>query len=917
MSSFTFDVFISYSHHDADWVRSWLLPRLESAGLRVCIDFRDFNVGASSIVNMENAVKNSRKTILVMTPNWTQSEWTDFESLLTQTRDPSGRKRRLVPIMLKACDLPDRLAILTYADFTDASQWDAQLARVIDAIRESPTSQSPAQPITQFSPNLVHPYPLQANFTGRVNERQELTTWLADDAHPICALVAMGGMGKSALAWYWLKNDVLAPAQPFISTVEGVMWWSFYEGESSFAKFIDEALKYVSGQPIDAALLPTTYDRAQELRRQLQNKHVLFVLDGFERQLRAYASLDAAYQPDGAANSSRAARACVDPIAARLLSDIAAVTTRAKILLTTRLPVSDLEDRAGDALAGVLKRELKELPRNDAVAFMRAQGVTKGTPAEIAAECATYGNHPLSLRLLSGLIAQDVRTPGDIAAAPRHDVHDDLIQRQHHVLEQSYNALPKRERALLSRIAAFRSAMPYDALVIFNTLGNETRFDDSLQDLQVRGLLQRDTAHNLYDLHPIVRHYAYNRLTGKTGIHTRLRNYFARFPVPDADKVQSIEDLLSVIELYYHTVRAERYDDACDLFYHQLSTPLYFRFGDYLTGIGLLRALLPDGDDNLPRLKDENDQGWTLNMLANLYSLSGQPRNAERAFELGNKIADKLGNKSNLIVGSVNIAGMAQIVLGELLMAERNLRRSIELNRETTVGVEEAIIHLTLGLLLAYRSAFGEAESELKNAQDAFDKHGAANTNLVSVVRAYSALRALLMGNAQVALESAQQARMFADKVAKTRYPYERDFIQAEWLLGAALVMEGSDLNAAATHLSDALTRCRRINLVEVESDILLAWARWHRARGDAQEAQAYAEEALAIADRCEYRLKQAEIHNFLAHLALGASEREAARQHAETARERAWCDGPPHCYKPALDEAEGMLKELGAEEEK
>ena len=46
--------------------------------------------------------------------------------------------------------------------------------------------------------------------------------------------------------------------------------------------------------------------------------------------------------------------------------------------------------------------------------------------------------------------------PGDITSAPRHDVHADLVQRQHHILEQSYNALPKKERALLSRIAAFR-----------------------------------------------------------------------------------------------------------------------------------------------------------------------------------------------------------------------------------------------------------------------------------------------------------------------------------------------------------------------------------------------------------------------------------------------------------------------------
>ncbi len=67
-----FDVFISYSHHDVDWVKNWLLARLESAGLRVCIDFRDFELGAPSIVNMENAVKRSAKTLLVLTPTWVE-----------------------------------------------------------------------------------------------------------------------------------------------------------------------------------------------------------------------------------------------------------------------------------------------------------------------------------------------------------------------------------------------------------------------------------------------------------------------------------------------------------------------------------------------------------------------------------------------------------------------------------------------------------------------------------------------------------------------------------------------------------------------------------------------------------------------------------------------------------------------------
>jgi hypothetical protein len=115
---FRYDTFISYSHQDADWVRQTLLPRLERAGLRACIDFRDFEIGAPSLVNMENAVERSRKTLLVLTPAWVTSEWTAFEALLIQTKDPAGRARRILPLLVKRCQLPGRLGIFTYLDLT-------------------------------------------------------------------------------------------------------------------------------------------------------------------------------------------------------------------------------------------------------------------------------------------------------------------------------------------------------------------------------------------------------------------------------------------------------------------------------------------------------------------------------------------------------------------------------------------------------------------------------------------------------------------------------------------------------------------------------------------------------------------------------------------------------------------------------
>jgi hypothetical protein len=131
---YTHDVFISYSHKDQDWVNNELLPRLEAAGLKVIIDHRDFEPGTPSLVNMERAVDCCRHTLLVLTPNWVASEWTDFESLLVGTTDPAARRRRLVPLMLEKCQPPARIRLLTYADFTDPGRRDQETTRLIKSL---------------------------------------------------------------------------------------------------------------------------------------------------------------------------------------------------------------------------------------------------------------------------------------------------------------------------------------------------------------------------------------------------------------------------------------------------------------------------------------------------------------------------------------------------------------------------------------------------------------------------------------------------------------------------------------------------------------------------------------------------------------------------------------------------------------
>lgn len=130
-----YHVFISYSHHDAQWVRGTLLGALEAAGLAVCIDFRDFEVGRPSIEEMERGILESCKTVIVLTPAYIDSEWGQFENVLAQTLDPAARRRRVLPLLLQDVPLPPRIGMLTYLDMRDPAQQPRQLQRLIDAIR--------------------------------------------------------------------------------------------------------------------------------------------------------------------------------------------------------------------------------------------------------------------------------------------------------------------------------------------------------------------------------------------------------------------------------------------------------------------------------------------------------------------------------------------------------------------------------------------------------------------------------------------------------------------------------------------------------------------------------------------------------------------------------------------------------------
>ena len=109
----------------------------------------------------------------------------------------------------------------------------------------------------------------------------------------------------------------------------------------------------------------STSERLQGLVDLLQQRRLLIMLDGFERELRAYASLSAVYQGDDIIEDERGEdRTCTNPHAGWFLQAVAALPMQSRVLITSRNFPREL-----DNVAGCERQKLDGLDPVDAVTF--------------------------------------------------------------------------------------------------------------------------------------------------------------------------------------------------------------------------------------------------------------------------------------------------------------------------------------------------------------------------------------------------------------------------------------------------------------------------------------------------------------------------------------------------------------------
>jgi len=430
------------------------------------------------------------------------------------------------------------------------------------------------------------------------------------------------------------------------------------------------------------------------------------------------------------------------------------------------------------------------------------------------------------------------------------------------------------------------------------------RLNTTLDRLEDRGLLQWDRQTNRYDLHPVVRAYAFERLSAdrRAQVYGRIRDHFSGQPEEDPAQVNEVDDLRRSLEIYYALLGAGLLDEAASFYRGGLSKVLLFELNASTAVLELLRPLFPDGFAALPALRDADDQGYIVNELSIALSYLGRDEESlaaqaltlqidvgrEGAFDL----RAGLHNYRNSLANLNRLAGAARATALALRLAE-------------ALGAADEIAFARYFQLtdVVERGDWPTSEAAYQAYQAApLKSHHQAAQVAARVAREYAAL-AIQQG--QPAEERLAEAARLAALARDRRTQASIEDWRGEDALNSGMWAE------AAASFSNALAAYRKINRPTAEVCCRLALV---CARQDyPATAREWLEQANVQPNTTDSNQRPALISAAEVYHALG--DVESCKAVLLPAYQWAWADGPPHIRWWELERARKLIAALGLDE--
>ncbi len=675
-------VFISYSHKDKEWVTDYLLTNLEKNGIPCHIDYRDFEIGKPSLDCMEEAVETCDKTILVYTPHWVDSEFSQFEGVMLQTDSPLNLNKKILPLMLEKCEIRKRLKILNYADFTDKAEWNTQLERVIKQIEKDFEEIEPEK--KTYPPLDAHHIDItrlpQTGFElfGRQKELTLLNEAWESCATNIVSFVAYGGVGKSTLVNKWAEKmrwDNYRGA-------EKVYAWSFYsqgtsERVTSADMFISNALEWFGDADPEQG---SPWDKGKRLAKLINLHKTLLILDGLE--------------PLQAAEKVEKGK-IKDPALATLVAELAKnnkglclITTREHVLelgrytkTTNQLNLEHISDEAG--------RKLLETRR------------IFGSEKELERIVQQFGNHALAINLLAEYLRMFENHPLEKANnIPNVEIPDEQGKHARRIIEAFaiHFGSASTEYQLLSILGLFDRPVPIDAvnaIIRDNPVpGLSDKITDTsgsgwlttLENLRKHKLLFEKSEHrpDTIDCHPLIREHFGEKLEqqnpdGWKQAHARLYEYYKNLPEKELpDTLEEMEPLFAAV---MHGCLAGKHQEALiDVFWNRIRRQYDFytwnKLGAFGADLSCTSSFFETLWDKPASGLTEHDKASALNWAGFILRSVGRLSEAAKPMKASLKMRIEQKNWKEAAIDASNLSEL-YLTLGDVASAQKYGAQSV------------------------------------------------------------------------------------------------------------------------------------------------------------------------------------------------------------------------------------------------
>lgn len=526
----------------------------------------------------------------------------------------------------------------------------------------------------------------------------------------------------------------------------------------------------------------------------------------------------------------------------------------------------------------------------------------------------------------------------------------DLTQRRNHILDAAVEILPEPARRLLQTLSLLQAGADYATLTEFNphlppppeevkepsppekgarwkmlsddekekakakfeeakkardtylealqawkespeVIAAPVQFDETLSELERRGLLQYEPGYKVYNLHPVVRGVAAGRMGVEEtdAIGTHVVDHFSSRPHDPWEQAQTMEDLSSGIQIVTTLNRMRRFDKAFEVYESGLGEALSNNLLALAEMQRLLQPIFPEGWDGPVALKSENKKFDALCALATTFFYTVPDQCAlimERAVECAVMSRHDINTRHGLRLLS------APLIYGKLAVSVR--LRALALEFSEAVGTDAALYQSLVRAYIGevHCGRFAQADA-LWSRLDPERKKWGEKIDVTELIRtrAFDLFWRGMLSEADL-IDAERLCRESKDRF---------QIIQCLGLRGDWHMSRGEP-SLAIKPLSEAVRLCRKVGLDEPRFEANLASACLRASHPN--DGRAIAER---FADTQDYDGLLA-----VAELWRDLGEPTHAIDTALLAHKSACGSGEPYVFRYHLDKSDALLRELG-----